>query len=458
MLHSDDTSILPDERIPLTDNPSPSSSSPAFLRPHSRRALHHLLVSSFLFTTSIALTFPVRPQIVLKAASDNASLAGYYTGIVDSMQAILSIFICPLLGAVSDTVGRRPIFIFCHVGEFLALLIIAQFPTSLILQFPAYLLFVLTTSYFIVCAAIIADVATDGPVQTASYFGYLGAVNGVSFMLGPLLGGLIEASFYPTSSFHFAAFFVLLTMIYVYLFLPETLLSASLQTSQSRRHWSWFTLRQSVTRITQVMATTNINPLKQVRTFFLDTAGMRWLAISIAMASLALNGLLSFFFLYLTKELSWGTSDTGYFLSALGLTLIVCQAIMAPLIIRLIGERWTIVTALFLHCVQFIMYGLARSTMGIYLALFVGAVVFAYDPALKAILAKQTTPDKQGALQGSVAALRDLVKPFGPIVSTSLYGFGNGHGFPSLPFYALSVVILFSSICAKVALWKPDIK
>lgn len=101
-------------------------------------SLTPVLVAVALFLTAIAMTVPSRPKLIL-AAAGSISRASYFTGIVDAMTAAVEIFTNPVLGGVSDAVGRRPVLIFSQFGELAALLIIARFNQFLITYLIAYL-------------------------------------------------------------------------------------------------------------------------------------------------------------------------------------------------------------------------------------------------------------------------------------------------------------------------------
>ncbi|CAN8077042.1 unnamed protein product [Agarophyton chilense] len=406
-------------------------------------ALPALLFAVFLFVTSIAMTIPVRPRLILDAAGQDASLASYFSGAVDSIQAIITIFSSPLFGAVSDIIGRKPVIMISHFGELIGLAVVAQFPTRLDVQFPAYLLIALTNAYFTTANTYIADISTD-PLITSRNYGWLGATVGVCFLLGPTIGGMTESAFYLASSFHLACIGMIVALVFVRFFLPET------KPSQ--------TGRVAFVDVISAVKEADINPIPRVRRLLSHSEALQWIALTLATMSLAQSGLNSILFLYANVRLGWGSKETGIFISLLGLSLLVSQSILAPLAVKKLGEVRTIVTGFCLLSIHFFMYGMARSSSGMYAALFVGMLGFVCDPAMKSLIARQVDRNEQGSLQGSLSALSAVVKPFSPLLSAGLFAFGSSIGLPGLPFYAIGVVASLASAFVYVAISKPGLK
>lgn len=456
---------------------SASSRATHHLPRPAARILRRLLVAVVLFITATAMTIPVRPRLILDAASNDSSLASYYSGMVDSLQAILTIFTAPLFGAVSDVVGRKPILVLSHLGELTGLLVVASCPSSLAFQFPAYMLIAVTNSYVTTANTIVADLsniasadmgADDARVSSTANFGYLGAAFGVSFLIGPTLGGLIEDYWYLASSFHVACVLIVIAVAYVATFLPETKQrtiaeqpSSSTEALQPTASW-WRRTGTNVSttarEVTDAIRATQINPLPRARRIFAANEAMTWIAITIATASLAQGGLNAIMFLYLNKKLGWDTKETGFFLSMVGLSVLIAQGLLAPLAVRLIGEVPTILMAYALSALHYLLYALANTTETMYFALFIGMFGFTVDPVLKGLLARQVSIDSQGSLQGSLSAITSVVRPVAPVISSALFGFGNAIGRPGLPFIVLAVIASGCIGFARIAFWKDGLK
>lgn len=344
------------------------------------------------------------------------------------------------------------------------------------MQFPAYLLIALTNSYFTTASTIIADISMqqwhqgrgeeEVHVSSTTNFGYLGAVSGLCFLIGPFLGGLIEERFYLASSFHAAALMIALAMVYVYVFLPETKPNSPLDTQvdqydvdgQSQLTRLWKRTSTVAKELYRGVRETELNPFPRVGRIFGSSPAMTWLALAIGVSSLAHGGMNSIIFLYTNVKLGWGTKETGLFMSMVGLCLLISQGILAPLAVRYLGESTTILLGYSLSALHFVVYAMARSTQVMYAGLFVAMLSYTSEPAMKGLLARQVGIDQQGGLQGSVSALSSVVRPLSPIIAGGMFGLGNSIGMPGLPFAVIAGVQTVALALVWVAFWKPGLK
>eukprot|EP00177_Eucheuma_denticulatum_P003521 GFKZ01006363.1.p1 GENE.GFKZ01006363.1~~GFKZ01006363.1.p1 ORF type:complete len:458 (-),score=49.96 GFKZ01006363.1:1465-2838(-) len=449
--HETEASIL------LSTTPSPP--------PQARPFLRHLLISILLFGTAVAMTIPVRPKLILDASNSDATLASIFTSIVDSLQSLVAIFSSPLFGAVSDVIGRKPIFLASHLGEFVALFLIFKFPMSLMVQLPAYILIALTNAYYTTASTMIADISIyqggtsqEGSVVSARNYGLVGAGIGFCFLLGPALGGFIEDRFYVASSFLVACCMILAAMVYVWAFLPETKPGEEEDTENGQEGSNWERGWNTVARMGRAIRQTEINPFPRVNRIFGGNEALQWFAAAIAASSLAQGGLNSIIFLYVKVRLGWDTKETGFFLSMVGLSMLISQGILAPAAVKVFGETETILLGYSLSAVHYFLYGVAKTGAIMYLGLFVGMFAFTAEPALKGLLARQVGIETQGSLQGSLSALTSVVRPLSPIISGALFGYGNQIGQPGLPFIVMAATATLAVGLARVAFWKPGFK
>lgn len=407
------------------------------------------------------MTIPVRPQLILKASNNDASFASYFHGMVESLQSIISIFSSPLLGAVSDVIGRKPILVLSHIGELIGLLLVATFPTSLAWQLPAYLLIALTSAYFSTVNTIIADISmhpgspsTNQQVSSTTNYGRLGAMFGLCFLVGPGLGGYIEEKLYLGSSFRVACVLIVIAMVYVAMFVPETkeMERDAVLGGEMRGVGEW------IRNLRDAVRNTDVNPVPRVKQLFGGNAGLTWIAVSIATGAFAQSGLYSIMILYMHVRLGWETKETGFFLSMIGLSMLISQGVLAPISVKVFGEVGTILAGYSLSAVHYWIYAVARSGGMMYVGMVVGMFSSVSGPAMKGLLARQVGKESQGSLQGSLSALNSLVGPVAPIISSGLFGYGNKIGQPGLPLLVLAGIEGLSVVFAGIGFWKPGLK
>lgn len=423
------------------------------------------------------MTVPSRPKLILDAAGD-VSFASYFTGFVDASTAAVEIFTSPMLGVVSDAVGRRPVLLLSQVGELCALLVIAQFHTNLASYCVAYLLIGLTGAFFTTTASILGDISVslEDPSAGASYYGVLGATFGGCFLVGPALGGFIEDAFFETASFHAAAILVVVSMLWTYFFVPETRIFRSAgdrnesvvgtnapSPSDVTRAAGPASVGPSegdgsgVQRVFHLLRTVQVNPLPRIREIFSNGA-LQWLAAAVAVSSLAQGGLNSIFFLYLNTRLGWGSAETGYFLSAVGASLLISQGFLVRVAVERFGEARTIIIGYTFAVLHYLVYGVVTKSYIAYVGLAIGCISFIADPAMKGLLCRQVPPSKQGALQGALSGLTTLLRPLAPLFATTIFGYGSSTGNPGIVFAAISIVSGASLVIVLIALRKPGLK
>jgi Na+/melibiose symporter-like transporter len=145
-----------------------------------------------------------------------------------------------------------------------------------------------------------------GLEAAASNYGTLGAVYGASFMVGPVLGGLLEDRLYATASFHVAAALVATSVVWTYFGVPETL-NQPLDLNEITRRREQADNGHGPRRLAQAVMSVHLNPIPRIRGVFSNEA-LRWLAAAIALSSLAQGSLNSIFFLYLHTRVGWGSA------------------------------------------------------------------------------------------------------------------------------------------------------
>lgn len=413
--------------------------------------LPRLLFAVFLFTTGIAMTIPVRHKMILQAAQNNASQAALFTGAVESVQSILSILVAPILGAVSDVIGRKPVLILSHTGEFAGLILMSQFKTSLAAIATAYMAIALTSTYMIIISAIIVDTSAECSLTTTTSFGFLFATFGLCMFLGTAAGGIVESSLYFGSSFHIAACTTLLAAVYVYLFVPET---RWIQHGNNLPALGGSTPGNLFEKALEAIRKTNINPFPRILSFARESEALQWLGLTLCITSIAQSGLRSIVYLYTHEKLGWDLPQYATFLSSVGLSVLVSQAVIVWPIVKMFGERMAIMMGMACDAASYLVYAFAKTTRDMYIGLLLGAVGLVWDAALKGVLARQATADRQGVLQGSISAVKDVVAPLSPVLTSVLFSVGQRNGILGLPLFVMGFVYVLGMGCARVALWK----
>src|SRR5437667_64006 len=154
-----------------------------------RRATFWFIFATVLLDMlALGIIAPVLPKLVIQLEGGNEATAASLFGVFGTVWAAMQFLFAPVLGALSDQVGRRPVILLSCLGLGLDYVIMALAPTVGWL-FVGRVLSGITASSFTTSFAYIADVTE--PDERARRFGMLGAAFGVGFILGPAVGGLL---------------------------------------------------------------------------------------------------------------------------------------------------------------------------------------------------------------------------------------------------------------------------
>jgi MFS transporter, DHA1 family, tetracycline resistance protein len=147
-------------------------------------SLLFILIAVFVDMLGYGIMLPLLPFFV-QAQDGGAAIAG---GLM-SMYASIQLVSGPILGALSDRFGRKPILLLCLLGTAFAYLLLGL-ADSLSLIFLAVLLDGLTGSNLTLAHAYIADTTTSE--TRARGLSLVGVAFGLGIMSGPALGGLLS--------------------------------------------------------------------------------------------------------------------------------------------------------------------------------------------------------------------------------------------------------------------------
>ncbi len=387
-----------------------SASTPITARPARTAAFWFILITVALDMLALGIVIPVLPKLVESMlGGDTASAAGIY-GWFGFTWAFMQFFCSPIIGALSDRFGRRPIVLLSNFGLGLDYVVMALAPSVRWLLFGRMIsgMFAasISTAY-----AYIADVTP--PEQRAGRFGFLGAAFGFGFVLGPALGGYLGGIDHRLP-FWVAAGLSLLNAAYGYFVLPESL------PPERRDGFRWV----------------RANPIASLR-LLRAHAELLGLALVLLLMNLAHFALPSTMVLYASYRYHWDEPTVGLFLGAVGVFAIIVQGGMVRPVVRRFGERRAALTGIGFGALGFLVYALApNGTM-----LMVGVPVMALwglsAPALQGLMSARLGPSEQGKLQGANTGLMGLAGLFGPLLFTKVFaaaiGPGSGMHLPGAP-------------------------
>lgn len=390
-------------------------------------ALIFVFVTVALDILAIGLIIPVLPPLIAGYFPDAAQGAAAYGWFVTAF-ALMQFLFSPLLGALSDRFGRRPVILLSNLGLGLDYVLLALAQT-LPLLFLGRIIGGITSASIATANAYIADVSP--PEKRAASFGLLGAAFGLGFIIGPALGGLL-GSIDTRLPFWVAAGLSLLNFCYGWFVLPESL-------PAGRRHrFEW-------KRANPIGSLLWLQRFPQV----FGLAGASFLSV------LAHAVFPAVFVLYAGHRYGWNERDIGFTLAFAGVLSALVQAGLVRRLIPRIGERRALLAGYCFGVLGFIGYGWAPNGPWFWTVMPLLSLWGLAGPSLQALMTRQIDPTEQGRLQGAVASLGAIAGIVGPYVFTRAYAAGidpaRGLDMPGLAFYGAAGAVALALLIGHVA-------
>ena len=391
-------------------------------------ALVFILITVLIDVMGLGLIIPVFPNL-LKQLSGSEVAGAQMLGIFTAIYAVMQFIFAPILGALSDRYGRRPVLLLSLLGVGLDYLLMYVAP-NLGWLLLGRIIAGITGASITVANAYVADVTK--PEDRARNFGLLGATFGVGFILGPALGGLL-GNIDLRLPFAFAAGLSLLNAAYGYFVLPESVTPEKRGVKMGREVFN------------------PLAPLRDLGRYPL----VRNLAGSFVLLGLAQQVIFSTWVLFTERSLGWSPAQNGVALAVVGVLSAITQAGLVRPAMRLLGERGAIFTGLLLGTVQYVLLGAARSGAVLYGSIVFGSLSGISGPAIQGMISRTVDDREQGRIQGALTSLNSLVGIFGPLAATWVFAYFNGGSAQNVPgaaFYMAAVFSLAGAVLAGVVL------
>lgn len=350
------------------------------------------MLTALIDMVSIGLIIPVLPVLVGDFTSNLADQAFWY-GAVMFTYGIANFFSSPILGALSDRYGRRPVLLLGFSGMACSLFV-TGLATQLWMIIAVRLVSGALMANVSVANAYVADITP--PEDRARRFGQLGAMIGFGFILGPALGGMlggidIRLPFFVAGSFAMA------NLLYGYFVLPESL------PPERRRAVTW----------------RSTNPLASLlRLGRLKNAGA--LVVVVALGSLAQFVLQTTWVLYTSFRFGWGPQQNGWSLFTVGLVSVLVQGVLLRRMLGYFGAPRLATIGLVSSALCYLLWGLATSGWMMYVLIVCNVFAFAVVPTVQGMISSAADAKTQGQTMGAVASLASLASVVAPMISASL--------------------------------------
>jgi MFS transporter, DHA1 family, tetracycline resistance protein len=400
--------------------------SPAAAAPRGA-AVVFIFVTILLDTLALGLIIPVLPKLIESFVDNDTASAARIFGLFGTAWALMQFFFSPILGALSDRFGRRPVVLLSNFGLAVDYVFMALAP-SLSWLFIGRVISGITSASISTAFAYIADITA--PEKRAAVFGKIGVAFGAGFILGPALGGLLGDSD-PRLPFWVAAGLSFANALYGLLILPESL------PRERRSPWRW----------------RSANPVGALHLLASDRV-LAGLSLANFFAQLAHVVLPSVFVLYATYRYGWDSKTVGLTLALVGICSMVVQGGAIGPIVNRFGERRALFLGLACGAVGIFIYGVAPSGPWFWVGIPVMTLWGVAGAATQALITRRVSPEQQGQLQGATNSVQSVSQMLGPFLFTLTFAYFIGPQtplkLPGAPFLLAAALLL---LALAVSMW-----
>lgn len=369
-----------------------------------------IFLTVFIDLIGFGIVIPILP-IYAKSPTFHASPTAI--GLLMGSYSLAQFFCTPLLGSISDRVGRRPVLIFSVLG------------TSL-----AFLTMGLAGSFWVLLAARTFDGVTGGNIGTAQAYiadvtrpeerakgmGLIGAAFGLGFIFGPAIGGVLSHNFGLSSPFYFSAVLALVNAILIYFLLPESL--------TEKQHGA-IHLSAHFRRIWHAVRRPELSRL--VLIFFV--------------ATLAFGTYQSTFALFAEAQYGYTPDRLGYLFAYAGIIGVIVQGGLVGRLVKYVAEGVLMVVGFVILAVTFFAIPFTHTLTPLLVVLGLMSVGSALaSNLLPAQISRRAGSAEQGSVLGITQSAGSLARFIGPVWGGLLLN----HFTPGAPFIACGVLALLA--------------
>jgi MFS transporter, DHA1 family, tetracycline resistance protein len=374
------------------------------------------------------MVVPVLPHLIEDFLGGDIPRAAQLVGFFSTVWAVMQFFSMPIMGALSDRFGRRPVILLSNFGLGLDYVLMALAPT-LSWLFVGRLISGVTAASISTSMAYVADVTP--PERRAQSFGFVGVAFGLGFVLGPAIGGLL-GSVDPRLPFWAAAGASLLNAAYGFFILPESL------SREKRRAFEW----------------RRANPLGSLR-FLRAHREVFALAGATFLSNLTHAVLPAVFVLYSAYRYGWDEKAVGLALAGVGISSALVQGALVGPLVRRFGERRVMIGGLLAGTAGFMLYAFAPTGIWFVAAIPIVGLWGLAGPTSQGIMTRAVGGSAQGELQGAMGSLAGIATVIGPTLFATVFAWSIRDGaswhFPGSAYALAGLLLVVAAIIAERA-------
>lgn len=365
----------------------------------------------------VGIVLPVMPDLIASTGVSDIAGAALWGGVLSSSYAVGQFICSPVLGALSDRFGRRPVLLVSLAVITLDFVVMAL-AQSIWVLLAARIVAGVAAATYATALAFVADITAED--ERAAGFGRLSAAMGLGLVLGPVMGGWVGTGD-PRGPFWLAAAFAGANFVLGCLVLPETL-PVERRTRFSLCKATPFTQFREIRRLPGLAPLITVFGLLQVSAYVYPAI---WA-------------------FYTQASLGWEAGTIGLSLAYYGVVLAFAQAWLGPKLVERFGAGRTILAGLCLGLACLIGYGTAPPTLVVWILTPINAIASLAMPTLQSVMSSSTDRQTQGRLQGVLGSVTAVATILSPLIMTQAFYWGTndeaGRDLAGAPFLLAAVL------------------
>lgn len=362
-----------------------------------------IFLTVFIYLLGFGMIIPVLPLL-----STHYGASALQAGLLMSVYSLMQFIFSPMWGKLSDKIGRRPILMYCLLGEAISYLLLA-WSRSLEMLFVSRILTGFFGASISTASAYISDITPAN--ERSKGMALIGAAFGMGFLFGPAIGGGLtfvaekistDINFITGFSSYGVALLCLVTFVFAYFNLKESLVKNPEDPEKP------ITIKMG--RIENISKFLNM-PVVGTLIF---TFGMATLAMSMMEATLVL---------FMKEKFNWGIKEVSFGFAYIGICIVFTQGFLVRKLIPKIGERN--VLRIGLTCMAIGLSGIAFAEhiwMMVIVQTFLAIGNGFTNPSIMGSISLLVPADEQGVAMGTTQSLSALGRVIGPALGGLLFG------------------------------------
>jgi len=350
-----------------------------------------IFVAIVLDAIGIGLVFPILPALLRDVThADNVAA---YIGVMTALYAAMQFVFAPVLGSLSDRLGRRPVLLISLAGAAVNYLFLAIAPRLWMLLLGRAIAG-LTSANLSVATAYITDISAEH--ERARRFGLFNAMFGIGFIIGPVLGGVL-GDHWLRLPFIAAAVLNACNLLLAFFALPE-----SREPSRAK------------------IDLAALNPLRPLHWLFSMKHLLPVISVFLIFSATG-EAYGTSWALWGSDAFQWNGLWIGLSLGSFGVCQALAQAFLPGPAVRLLGERTAILVGIACACTALVVMAFATASWMIFAIMPLFALGCIGVPALQSLATRQVDESQQGQFQGVLASALSLASIAAPLAFSSFY-------------------------------------